>query len=69
MIIIMVSCIIMKGQCVVGIPNNQILISGTCIITWQVLGRQNEGTTHISNGGNYTKPASPVLHCRNLDMN
>ena len=28
----MVSCMILKGQCVVGIPNNQILISG--IITW-----------------------------------
>ena len=28
--------------------NNQVLISG--IITWQVLGRQNEGTTYISDG-------------------
>ena len=36
-IITMVSCIILKGQCVVGIPNNQILISS--IITWQVLGQ------------------------------
>ena len=44
----MVSCMILKGQCVVGIPTNQILISG--IITWQILGRQDEGTTHISNG-------------------
>ena len=46
----MVSCMILEGQCVVGIPtcNNQILISG--IITWQVLSRQNEGIRHISNG-------------------
>ena len=44
----MVSCMILKGQCVVEIPDNEILISG--IITWQVLGRQNEGTTHISKG-------------------
>ena len=44
----MLSYMILKRQCVVGIPNNQILISG--IITWQVLGRQNEGTTHICNG-------------------
>ena len=45
--IIMVSCMILKGQCVVGIPNNQVLIS--IIIRWQVLGR-HEGTTHISDG-------------------
>ena len=61
----MVSCMILKGQCVVEIPDNQILISG--IITWQVLGRRNEGTTHISEGEITQKPASPV-HCRNLGM-
>ena len=61
----MVSCMILKEQCVVEIPDNQILISG--IITWQVLGRQNEGTTHISKGEITQKPASPV-HCRNLGM-
>ena len=72
----MVSCMILKGQCVVEIPDNEILISGIITWqvlgrylagTWQVLGRQNEGTTHISKGEITQKPAIPV-HCRNLGM-
>ena len=61
--IITVSCMILKEQCVVRIPNNQIPVS--IIITLQVLGMRGPHTYLM---GNHTKPASPVLHCRNLCM-